>query len=207
MVTGELALAAEVNANFDAIEEFLNDEVIQKDGTRAMTAALGLPASDPVSANQATRKSYVDRQGGVVQSYQRETAGTYCGSSITDAGVVLPAFTMPTLDGNLGLRVAVYCPLVEIQDTGSPDYGVGASEYWITTSANVIIQKATVQLNGVFATDKNSGFYMERIFFDNTYFAAGATVNLKVRGRLEGGGNTRMTGTDIAPIQMTATIL
>ena len=54
----------QVNANFDDIYSFINNELIHKDGSRAMTAHLELVASDPASANQAARKAYVDAQIG-----------------------------------------------------------------------------------------------------------------------------------------------
>lgn len=50
----------QVNANFDDIVSFINNELIHKDGTRAMTAHLSLLAADPASDNQAARKAYVD---------------------------------------------------------------------------------------------------------------------------------------------------
>lgn len=50
----------EVNANFQAIVDFLNTQAINADGSVSFTAIPNLPASDPVGANQATRKAYVD---------------------------------------------------------------------------------------------------------------------------------------------------
>lgn len=52
----------QVNANFDDIVSFINNNLIHKDGTRAMEAHLSLLAANPVSDNQAARKAYVDSQ-------------------------------------------------------------------------------------------------------------------------------------------------
>lgn len=57
------AEAAEVNEDFQDLVDFLNGSVVHKDGSVTMTGALVLPASDPVSDNQAARKAYVDLVG------------------------------------------------------------------------------------------------------------------------------------------------
>jgi hypothetical protein len=53
--------SAEANQNFDDIEAWANTHVIQKDASVAFTAVPSGPASDPVTANQFTRKAYVDK--------------------------------------------------------------------------------------------------------------------------------------------------
>lgn len=58
--TGQNADATQVNANYQALVDFLNNYVIQKDGSVSFTGIPTLPASDPTTANQAVRKSYVD---------------------------------------------------------------------------------------------------------------------------------------------------
>lgn len=57
---GETIASAKLNQNNTDLVNFLNNQVVHKDGSTTMTGALTLPASDPVSANQAARKSYVD---------------------------------------------------------------------------------------------------------------------------------------------------
>lgn len=52
--------ALEVNANFTAVVNFLNTEIVHRDAQTAFTAIPVLPATDPTTANQAARKSYVD---------------------------------------------------------------------------------------------------------------------------------------------------
>lgn len=58
--TGTPAVADEVDVNFQDLVTFINDDVVLVDGSQAMTGILTLPGTDPVSANQATRKAYVD---------------------------------------------------------------------------------------------------------------------------------------------------
>lgn len=59
-VNGDPNDGPQVSQNFTDLVTFLNNSVVHKDGSTTMTGALVLPASDPVSANQAARKSYVD---------------------------------------------------------------------------------------------------------------------------------------------------
>jgi hypothetical protein len=63
-VNNTAADADEVNGNFSDLVTFLNTHVVHKDASVAMTSILSLPASDPTTANQATRKSYVDAAAG-----------------------------------------------------------------------------------------------------------------------------------------------
>ena len=51
--------AVEVDQNFKVTQQYINASVITRDGTVAMTAPLQL-AGDPVGADDAVRKSYVD---------------------------------------------------------------------------------------------------------------------------------------------------
>lgn len=56
---GDALEAVPVDGNFDAIVSHVNTEMIARDGSVAMTGQLTLSA-DPVSAGDASRKSYVD---------------------------------------------------------------------------------------------------------------------------------------------------
>lgn len=55
-----LIQASQGNTNFADVIAFLNGSVIHKDATVAFTAVPSGPGTDPVSANQFTRKAYVD---------------------------------------------------------------------------------------------------------------------------------------------------
>jgi len=55
-----LADATKVQADFDAVRTHVNTELVNRDASIAFTAVPSGPGSDPVSANQLTRKQYVD---------------------------------------------------------------------------------------------------------------------------------------------------
>ena len=60
---GAASDATAVNTNFNDIVSWVNTNAIRKDGTIAFTAVPSGPASDPSSANQLSRKAYVDHFG------------------------------------------------------------------------------------------------------------------------------------------------
>lgn len=53
-------LSAEANTNFADLVDFLNNSVMHLDASSAFTAIPSGPATDPTTANQFTRKAYVD---------------------------------------------------------------------------------------------------------------------------------------------------
>jgi hypothetical protein len=54
--------SAEVNQNFDNLYNYINGEVIVRDGSMAFTAIPSGPGTDPISSNQFARKAYVDQR-------------------------------------------------------------------------------------------------------------------------------------------------
>lgn len=60
IINGAAGDATKVQQNFDAIVTDSNTNLIKKDGSLAMTAALTLVSADPTLADHASRKSYVD---------------------------------------------------------------------------------------------------------------------------------------------------
>ena len=75
---GTNADGTQVNSNFTSVVNFLNTETIQRDASIAFTAIPSLPATDPTTANQAVRKSYVDNYtpAGVITQYGGSSAPT-----------------------------------------------------------------------------------------------------------------------------------
>lgn len=57
---GTSADADEVNGNFTALKNFVEDQTVQKDGSVAMQGRLTLHGSDPTAPNHAVRKAYLD---------------------------------------------------------------------------------------------------------------------------------------------------
>ncbi len=61
-VAGNTAVADEVNENFDALAEFVTNDVVHRDGSQQMTGQLLLENASPTQNNHAARKKYVDDQ-------------------------------------------------------------------------------------------------------------------------------------------------
>lgn len=59
-VANTLITASEANTNFQDLVDFLNQEVVHKDGSVAFTAHASGPASNPTTDNQYSRKAFVD---------------------------------------------------------------------------------------------------------------------------------------------------
>lgn len=57
---GTYAVAAQVNSDMDTLYNWVNTNAMWTDASRAFTAIPSGPNADPSSANQLTRKSYVD---------------------------------------------------------------------------------------------------------------------------------------------------
>ena len=70
--------ATQVNANFSALATFANSELLQRDGSIALTAGsfLSLSSSTPTADNHAARKAYVDSivPAGTIHQYAGSTA-------------------------------------------------------------------------------------------------------------------------------------
>jgi microcystin-dependent protein len=76
---GTNADGTQVNANFTSVVNFLNTDVIQKDGSIAFTSVPSIAtATDPTTDNQLARKAYVDNYtpAGVITQYGGATAPT-----------------------------------------------------------------------------------------------------------------------------------
>jgi hypothetical protein len=73
--------SAQANTNFSDLVDFLNQEVIHKDGSIAFTVIPSGPAEDPTGDNQFARKAYFDtrlgslRIGGGVASVTTDSEG------------------------------------------------------------------------------------------------------------------------------------
>jgi hypothetical protein len=81
---GTTADAPEVNANFAALVAWINTNVTHLDASKAFTAIPTGPATDPTTANQFTRKSYVDAK---IWANANFTDNTISGTKLTDVTV------------------------------------------------------------------------------------------------------------------------
>jgi hypothetical protein len=88
---GDTADGDEVMQNFTDLKDFVQSSVVHVDASNAMTSILALPASDPTTANQATRKSYVDVKGqqAIKTSQVATPTGTSVAGSLTLATVTI----------------------------------------------------------------------------------------------------------------------
>ena len=97
---GNYTDADEVNQNFTDLVNFLNNNVVHVDGSNAMTGILELPATDPTTSNQATRKSYVDaidtaltRKVPTITGTQIGTATSYAsGTTVATVTITDPGY-------------------------------------------------------------------------------------------------------------------
>lgn len=116
-VAGSPAVADHVDANFTAIVNWINTNAVHLDASKAFTSVPSGPAgADPTSADQLTRKAYVDglalptawtgvafqnswvNSGGAVQGVQFRKIGdlVYLRGSMKDGLVNFAAFTLPS---------------------------------------------------------------------------------------------------------------
>lgn len=75
ITNGTIADATDVQQNFDAIESHVNTEVVNRDGSIAMTGELLLP-SNPTSNLAASTKSYVDGKDSAMDTRVTALEGT-----------------------------------------------------------------------------------------------------------------------------------
>ena len=79
---GTSADADEVNGNFTALKNFVEDQTVQKDGSVAMSERLTLHGADPTADNHAARKKYVDDQ--IDAAVAANTHGSYVFARVDD---------------------------------------------------------------------------------------------------------------------------
>lgn len=76
VVNGTAADATDLEWNFNTIETHIDEELVNRDGTVAMTAALTLVDGAPTLAAHATRKDYVDDLVTTFTQFTRSTTMT-----------------------------------------------------------------------------------------------------------------------------------
>jgi len=103
LTNGSTADATDVQQNFDAIETHVNTELLNRDGSIAMTGELLLP-SNPTSNLAASTKSYVDGKDSAMNTRVTTLEGTDI--TITLTGDVTGAGTITNL-GNVSFAAAV----------------------------------------------------------------------------------------------------
>jgi hypothetical protein len=218
-VSGTAAIAADVNTNFSDITGFINTECIQKDASLAFTSIPSGPATDPTSANQFTRKAYVDAKAPRVVGFKPHSTTSLwvdTHSSKTELGVNF-TFTMPTLLAGQYLKVSAMIPEFELgQDSAFPEGGFGMKVYLHKDSdAGTILAygKSSVSSARGFAPEGSPSLYFQRLWTPTdataSIGAAGATITVKSYGLMEvnSTGKWRLQGSAGAPIQYTVEVV
>lgn len=95
---GTPAVADDVDTNFADLVTWLNTNAVHLDGSKAFTGIPSGPASDPTTANQLTRKAYVDSvvggRGVVATATKTSQQGSI--TSVTDVTSLSVTFTAVT---------------------------------------------------------------------------------------------------------------
>lgn len=95
------ALASEANQNFDDLTDFLNTNVVHKDGQVAMTGSLTLPSA-PTNSLHAATKAYVDKYR---TRYEQNLPGA--GNFVTGDTIATLTITDPGYDINVWVAGSV----------------------------------------------------------------------------------------------------
>jgi hypothetical protein len=218
-VSGAAAIAADVNTNFNDLTGFINSEVIQKDASLAFTAIPSGPATDPTTANQFTRKAYVDaRAPRVVAIKPHSTSSNWVDThaSKTELGVNF-TFTVPTLLTGQYLKISAMIPQFELgQDSAYPEGGLGMKVYLHKTDDSGTIlaygQSSVSSARG-FAAEGSPSLYFQRLWTPSdvtaSIGASGATVTVKSYGLMDvnSTGKWRLLGGAGSPVQYTVEVV
>lgn len=128
--TGETILAAEVNEDLNDLFALINDEMIHADGTNAFTAVPAGPSLDPSTANQLTRKSYVDKRAGGIVDYKSRSTGTTYETMATPATINTWYNASSSLNISVSevtdhwYRATWFCPAVKININATVVLGI-----------------------------------------------------------------------------------
>lgn len=197
--------ATQVNSNFSNIVNFLNAEVIQRDGSVAFTAIPTLPASNPSNDNHAVRKAYVDAflPAGTIVDYGGSTAPSgwvLCdGSSYSSTNATysrLFSAIGTTYGGSAGnFNVPDLRGRVAVGKAASGTFGTlaasGGSETVTLTTAQLPSHTHSIDHDHASATTSSSGLHSHTTQIDSTTGAASAgSTGLIWEGGVDTGGTS-----------------
>lgn len=139
---GTAADAAQVNQDFTDIVSWINTNAVHLDGSKVFTGAPSY-ASDPVSANQLCRKSYVDGYIGgatlVKVKLQRAAAQSFTSTS------VMSDITWDTEDSDASGFIAAPGATLTVPAGCAGWYQIGATTTWASATPNTVFR---ILLNG-----------------------------------------------------------
>jgi hypothetical protein len=199
-ISGERALASEVNANFDEIRDFINSTTVHSDGLNFPSSLPLVPAvsENPSSANQLYRKAYVDAQvaaeataraalpQGVIGLASVTTTQVYAGTSTFD---VTGAAVEVSLVQGRRYRLSAYVPA---QGLGGTNF---VARLFVTDAAGLQLQLHAQDVRNT--TDRWS-------FTPSFVFTAPstATVTYKLRATAEASASWQTVPTGFGPLQL-----
>lgn len=205
--SGDPVEASPVQQNYEAIESFLNNQVVHADGSRALTALPSGPNVNPTSSTQLANKRYVDSRTRLISRMSRPTGslGAY-GSSSRDMDVNW-SFMMPTLEADQFLKISMFVPWI---DTVSRDGGYVQAgrqmQVRLLVGSDVVCMAQTNVSPSPSATQ--SSLVGWRLL--NPSWTPGSTVNVTTRGYTFDTwtqGAWSLGGDATRPIQYTAEVV
>lgn len=166
---GTSADASEVNSNFTALTNFLNNSVVHRDGSKAMTASFDagsnkiVNVSTPTASTDAANKAYVDGLFPVETSNIDDDA-------VTDAKIGAPSTGTLT-----NIRYARMGNIVHVWTTGNTSGGTLPSGYrpavalkvpavHVDGSSNHYAGIVDITTGGVITVSANSGLLSSGTF-------------------------------------------
>lgn len=199
---GIAADAPAVNADFAALVTWINTNAVHLDGSKPMAGHLSGPATDPVSANQYSRKSYVDAQNAATLASANATATTLATNAVTTA--------LARKGAQAGRNGSVYST-----PNGGSNFVIFDTEFWDSST-----YFAGAGNTDVVIPVGEGGVYVISGFWISTGVVAGhATSNLRVSVQNGGvdtvpclyslnttGGNDLWTGCGIAALSAGAVL-
>lgn len=193
-VNGTPADADEVDANFAALVSFLNNSVVHRDGTKAMTAAFdggGFKVSNVATATAASDAPRLDQVA--VSNYEVTSGGTACATS---PGTMLDTISVTVPTAGLALIMVTG----SMTTAGVTYGGFGTVSVDISASGSLTGTPVLSVVNGSDTTTGFSGLiYVSLSAGANTITLTGTKVYI---GGASGGTATIDTGFKSAIVGM-----
>ncbi len=208
IVAGEKVRAAPIQANFDAVEDMVNNGVAHLDGSLEFTALPSAPEDSSPTGGELVTAAALNRATGVVAKRIKNEGSLWAtGPDWTDLSVNLGPFSWPTIEAGRQFQVTMFSPEVEVDETtsGYPTTGIGLEVGLFLGGTLLTICKVVTTSIGAFGPDDINSPYLQRTWFDQSFRAAGTTTTLSLQGRIRSGpGKFRLKGSGAAPLEFIA---
>lgn len=211
LTNGTTADADEVQANFDELALFANNETIHADGSKAFSAIPTAPTSTPTTnAQMMTLAAHKGRSGVLAKRVHATTSLYMTHEEIGSSGIVLPDFTMPTVPSGCAVMLECFIPQITVASHGAgfPN-ATAAMQFRLRTAADNTVAFGTAQVGVTgFNPDEAPSVYFMNQLHDNTLISAGSTVSLTLKGVITGtAGKMQLVGSTGAPVIICARMI